>query len=108
MTEVGAEERIARRIANFPRRLRCEGGDVEELSIRLVSTRVKQSVGPIPAAAVIRYRAIRVGLGDRLPGPALPPLLRIVKGLPLCQTVMVLISQPASVRFVIPVQFLPY
>src|ERR1700689_3782245 len=68
MTEVGAEERIARRIANFPRRLRCEGGDVEELSIRLVSTRVKQSVGPIPAAAVIRYRAIPVGLGDRLPG----------------------------------------
>src|SRR5271156_688051 len=68
VTEVGAEERIARRIADFPRRLRCEGGDVEELGLRLVSTRVEQRVRPIPATAVIRYRAIRVGLGDRLPG----------------------------------------
>ena len=68
VTEVGAEERVARRIANFPGRLRCEGGDVEELGLRPVSTRVEESVGAIPTTAVIRHSTIRVGLGNRLPG----------------------------------------
>src|SRR3984885_13609267 len=67
VTEVGAEERVARRIANFPGRLRGEGGSIEELGLRPVSTRVEESVGAIPATAVIRHSAIRVGLGDRLP-----------------------------------------
>src|SRR5580658_11207944 len=48
VTEVGAEERVARRIANFPGRLRGEGGSIEELSLRPVSTRVEESVGAIP------------------------------------------------------------
>jgi len=68
VTEVGAEERVARRIANFPGRLRGEGGSIEELGLRPVSTRVEESVGAIPATAVIRHSAISVGLGDRLPG----------------------------------------
>ena len=67
VTEVGAEERIARRIANFPGRLRCKGGDVKELGLRPVSTGVEESVGAIPATAVIRHSAISVGLSDRLP-----------------------------------------
>jgi hypothetical protein len=67
VTEVGAEERVARRIANFPGRLRGEGGSVEEFGLRPVSTRVEESVGAIPATAVIRHSAISVGLGDRLP-----------------------------------------
>src|SRR5580704_10550952 len=61
VTKVGTEERVARRIANFPGRLRCEGGDVEELGLRPVSTRVEQSVGTISAAAVIRHSPVRVG-----------------------------------------------
>jgi hypothetical protein len=67
VTEVGAEERVARRIANFPGRLRGKGGSVKEFGLRPVSTRVEESVGAIPATAVIRHSAISVGLGDRLP-----------------------------------------
>src|SRR3984885_6240530 len=68
VTEIGAEERVARRIANFPGRLRCKGGGVEELGLRPVSTRVEESVGAIPATTVIRHSTIRVGLGNRLSG----------------------------------------
>src|SRR5271168_3378892 len=67
MTKVGTEQRVARRIANGPGRLRGEGGNIEELGVRLISTRIEEGVGAISTAAVVRHSAVTVGLGHRLP-----------------------------------------
>jgi hypothetical protein len=62
VTEIRAEERVARRVANFPGRLRCEGCDVKELGIRLVSTRVDLAIMSLPPngyEAEIQHMAFR-------------------------------------------------
>ncbi len=69
VTEVRTEERVARRIANFPWRLRCEGGGFEELGLS-DGARACRSTMRIPQ--IIRRRA---GSG-----------LRILPVLSLCRT----------------------